>query len=290
MLFFLDIEGDEGVCQDSLLDLVNNNDVAFGKVAKRCLQHSQKNFQSNIEWLDENFNELPPSDLGTSNYLETYVKMQMPFCNLAQGLQSIPPKRKQAIVSNIIHMVQSKFGKGSKITEKVSNQLMFAQMAKPEDFVTIITVQLTYEAIQSINSWWNGEISGKRCAKQIIDSSGSIFGGYAGAAVGSAIGSIIAPGYGTVIGAVAGGAAGSFTASAFSEWLTEYLFSLPKQVAVENAYRFLGLSPSCSNVELKIQYRTLALRYHPDKGGNHADFHKLQVSTAVIKQVRGMTA
>ncbi len=295
MLVFLDIEGGEGVCQDSLLDLVNNNDVAFRKIAKLCLQHSRKFFENNKdqttkeEWLDKNFDELPPTYLGTSNYLETYVKSRMPICNLAQGLQSLSPKRKQAIISSIIDTVQSNFGKGSKITEVTSETLMLAHTVKSEEFGVIITVQLSIEAIKSINSWWIGEISGKRCTKQIIDSSASIFGGYAGAAAGSAIGTMIAPGYGTVIGAFAGGAAGSFTASAFSEWLTAYLFGLPKHVAVENAYRFLDLSPSCSNVELKTQYRTLALRYHPDKSGNPENFHKLQVSTAIIKQARGMT-
>lgn len=296
LLVFLDTEGDEGVCQDSLRDLLNNNDVAFEKMANRCLQHGRKYYQKNDdqtrkeEWLDKNFDELSPIDLGGNHYLETYVKMKMPVCNLAQGLQSLSPERKQSIESSIMHTVQSIFGKGSKITEKVSDTLMLAQSTKPEEFGVIITIQLSYETIQSIKSWMNGEISGKRCTKQIIDSSASIFGGYAGASVGATIGSMIAPGCGTVAGAVLGGAAGSFTASTFSEWLTEYLFNLPKQVAVENAYRYLGLSSSCSDVELKKQYRTLALLYHPDKkGGSSEDFHKLQISTAIIKQARGMT-
>ncbi|CAF2776047.1 unnamed protein product [Rotaria sp. Silwood2] len=114
-----------------------------------------------------------------------------------------------------------------------------------------------------------------------------ILGGYAGGAAGMAIGTAVLPGYGTLVGAVVAGVAGSFGASALVEWLTEYFFDVPKSVAVENAYKFLTLSPSCSNDEINGRYRTLALRYHPDKGGNAEDFHKLQISVAIIKQARG---
>jgi hypothetical protein len=180
------------------------------------------------------------------------------------------------------------FGKNSKIAKLTSHSLTSAQtMAADFDPVLIGTVQLSWEALQSISSWWKGEISGKRCTKQIIDSSASILGGYAGGAAGCYIGTVIAPGYGTLIGSAIGGIAGSFTASTFSEWLTEYFFDLPKHIAVENAYRFLGLSLSCSNAEINTKYRALARQYHPDKGGKAEDFHTLQISVAIIKQARG---
>jgi hypothetical protein len=150
-----------------------------------------------------------------------------------------------------------------------------------------VAVQLSWEALKSIRSWWNGEISGKRCAKQIIDASAGILGGYGGGVAGMAVGTAVLPGYGTLIGAVTGGVLGSFAASALSEWLTKYFFNLPKSVALENAYRFLNLSPSHSNSEINERYRALALQYHPDKGGKVEDFHKLQVSVAIIKQARG---
>ncbi len=41
-------------------------------------------------------------------------------------------------------------------------------------------------------------------------------------------------------------------------------------------YRLLHLQAEVSLAEVRIQYRELAKRYHPDAGGSHADFLALQ--------------
>ncbi|CAF1587942.1 unnamed protein product [Didymodactylos carnosus] len=96
----------------------------------------------------------------------------------------------------------------------------------------------------------------------------------------------IFPGIGTLIGGTIGGFVGSVGTSSLSQGLTEYLFDLPQSVALENAYKFLNLSPSCSNDEINRSCRTLALRFHSDKDGKTEDFQKLQISVAIIKEAR----
>jgi preprotein translocase subunit Sec63 len=69
--------------------------------------------------------------------------------------------------------------------------------------------------------------------------------------------------------------------------LTMSIFDLPKSVALENAFIFLGLPPSASNADVNKKYKELALKYHPDKrGGSQEMFHKLMVNVAVIKASR----
>jgi hypothetical protein len=187
-----------------------------------------------------------------------------------------------------MNAVNSVTRESSQIALQTSQALTRAQtVAGKIAPIAIVAVQLLCEALKSISSWWKGEITGKRCAKQIIDASAGILDGYGGEAAGAAIGTALLPGYGTLAGAVIGGLAGSIGASALAEWLTEYFFNLPKSIAVENAYKFLQLSPSCSKTESNGRYRTLALQFHSDKGGNAEDFHKLQISVAIIKQARG---
>jgi len=270
-------------------------------MAERYLQESRSVVTVNINErghhnstpgrdIDGDIPELPMVTIPDAqiNYLRIYAETGIPALNLVQGIRAIPAERQAAIVSEIMDAVNSVAGESSLIAVSTSQSLTRAQaMAGKIAPIAIVTVQLSWEALKSIHSWWKGEITGKRCTKQIIDGSAGILGGYGGGAAGAAIGSALLPGYGTLAGAVIGGIAGSIGASALSEWLTEYFFDLPKSIAVENAYKFLQLSPSCSNTEINGRYRKLALQFHPDKGGNAEDFHKLQVSVAIIKQARG---
>ena len=53
----------------------------------------------------------------------------------------------------------------------------------------------------SIQRWWNGEISGKRCAKNVVDATviggltsfGGVAGGAGGAALGGIVGTLVVP-------------------------------------------------------------------------------------------------
>ncbi|CAF0816552.1 unnamed protein product [Adineta ricciae] len=246
----------------------------------------------NNQMADEEFyrqvSQLPMVYVPGSNNLHTYAETGETLLNLVQGIRAIPADRQAIIISQIMNTVESVTGEKSLIAVSVSQSLTRAQVVAGKIIpIAIVAVQLSWEALKSIRLWWNGEISGKRCAKQIIDGSAAVLGGYAGGVAGVAIGTAILPGYGTLIGSVLGGVAGSLSASALVDWLTQYFFDLPKTVAVENAYKFLSLSLSCSNDEINKKYKQLALQYHPDKGGNAESFHKLQISVAIIKQARG---
>ncbi len=50
--------------------------------------------------------------------------------------------------------------------------------------------------------------------------------------------------------------------------------AIPRHLQAE--YRVLHLQAEASLAEVRMRYRYLAKRYHPDAGGNHADFLVLQ--------------
>lgn len=150
--------------------------------------------------------------------------------------------------------------------------------------------------ITSIRRWWDGEITGERCVKTIIDDTASIVGGCAGGVGGKIAGAIGGgmvfgpPGavVGAVAGVVAGGVIGAIVARSLSELLTCQLFGLPQSEAVENAYKILGLSTSASNGEINSRFRHLSRTYHPDKGGDEEKFVMLQSSMEIIRKYHGL--
>jgi len=141
-------------------------------------------------------------------------------------------------------------------------------------------LSLGVDVIQNIRRWWKGEISGKRCVKNIIDSGVGVTVELACDLVGHASGYVTA---GSTIGRVAG-----HRARSLSDRLTQWLFGLPKSEALENAYNFLHLKVSASNSEINSAYRKLALQYHPDKvTGNRDKWLQLQYYIAIIRESRG---
>ena len=146
---------------------------------------------------------------------------------------------------------------------------------------------------QHIIKWKNNEISGKRCAKSILDDAGeligNLYGGWVGATSGASAGAMFGP-FGMLVGGVAGGVLGSFMgADMFRNWFeekTEEILSCPANIAVEKAYDFFGLSPTCTNADINKRYKELSLRYHPDKGGDTEKFVELQTHHAILKAAR----
>jgi hypothetical protein len=144
-------------------------------------------------------------------------------------------------------------------------------------------VFMTYDVYVNINRWFHGEITGKRCAKNVIDKLFSTAVGVgAGIGVGIAAGAFLGP-IGAVIGGVVGGLIGQISANSFSDWITSKIFDLPPSEALENAYNHLGLDHSASHSEINRRFRQLSLRHHPDRGGNKEEFVKLNQMMAVIK-------
>jgi len=97
---------------------------------------------------------------------------------------------------------------------------------------------------------------------------------------------MIAPGVGTVVGAIAFGILGGITANSLAEYLTKWIFDLAPTTALDHAYVFFELSPSCTNDEVNRRFRQLALVLHPDKGGSYEKWLQLQVYQQSIKMSR----
>ena len=49
-----------------------------------------------------------------------------------------------------------------------------------------------------------------------------------------------------------------------------------------NLYRRLGLDEHCSDADVKKKYRALALKLHPDKGGDPEEFKAVSEAYAVL--------
>ena len=120
-----------------------------------------------------------------------------------------------------------------------------------------------------------------------MSSTAAQVGGIYGGTIGAAAGTCIAPGPGTIIGGVAGGIAGSVVMHSLSDWLTQHLFDLPKEVALENAYRFMQLDHKASNDEINSNYNRLAWEYHPKGSKNVKNWLKLQTCMDVIRTSKG---
>jgi len=158
--------------------------------------------------------------------------------------------------------------------------------------VALIATTLAFDVIRNIRRWLNGEISGKRCLKNVIDCLVGVGAGVGGGFLGCAIGAIAAGPVGAPIGALIGGVGlgtlASVGAHTLSDRLTQWIFGLPQSEALENSYRFLGLQTSASNSEINTAYRKLALKYHPDRAtGNRDKWTQLQMHLEVIREKRG---
>ncbi len=183
---------------------------------------------------------------------------------------------------------RSTFSKSLVPLVKTSGSLVLSA-GKQVAIVSLIAVQLGWEAIKNIRLWWKGEISGKFCAKKITDAIGSILGGAAGVTGGAAAGSSFGP-VGSVIGGIIGGIAGSITGESLTKKLTEWMFDLPKTAALEAAYNFLGVHHRADNSDCNKAYRRMALQCHPDRPeGTDEKWLKLQISFQVIKEARGQS-
>ena len=148
-------------------------------------------------------------------------------------------------------------------------------------------IDVVFSIFINVRRWWNGEITGERCAKNIIDDLATVGGALAGAAGGAVAGVAVGGPIGGAIGGVVGAFVGGVAANYLIQKLTEELFDLPKTEALEEAYKFMGLHRNDSNEKVNARYRELARVYHPDKeGGSEEKFCKLSACVAIIKAAR----
>mgnify|MGYP002827186353 CR=1 FL=1 len=56
-----------------------------------------------------------------------------------------------------------------------------------------------------------------------------------------------------------------------------------EEVSPDDPFRVLGLKRSASDEDIKTKYRELILIHHPDKGGDHEEFIRIQQAYEILK-------
>ena len=201
--------------------------------------------------------------------------------SLASVWSNIPAETKATIMEYI-----AEAGTNGSVVISASDKLV-TMASGTVVMVGLAAVYLSYTVIKNIRQWWKGEISGKRCAKNITDSIFTLGAGIGGSIGGALFGTLIVPGIGTLIGGIVGGVVSAAVIAHIVDFITQKFFGLPKDISLENAYRFLGVKMTASNAEVNTAFRKLCLKHHPDKGGRKEDFLSLQFHMSIIKEARG---
>lgn len=241
------------------------------------------------QWLDEN--QLVPQDHATGFTLKSPGNPKsMLAANGCLALSKLPACFQKKVIDAVVKTLSHS---NSMTVRSLSGQLATvapSTLAKCARYGgnALIVVALSWECVRSISQWWKGEISGKRCTKQLVEG----FASFGAGVVGGEVGFMAAAAYGLGpvgigVSAVAGGVVASCVGANLSATLTDFAFGLPKEAALENAYNYLGIHHNADNSDVNKKYRELCLKYHPDKGGNIKDFQKLQVSMQLIRCARG---
>jgi len=268
----------------------SNCSDAFNKYCRRLVDDTRRaetdiQFQTTMAKMYESF--LPPSE---SEYDLTELdmsKLVMRFDNcttlsIQMGLArawNVIPKSTQTAVAKMIKLIAKRQPLFSAADEAVS---LFSKAGGNVVMVGLATAQLSYEVVQSIRRWLRGEISGKRCCKNVVDAAATLTAGMGGGIAGAALGSFLGP-VGTFVGGVVGGVSAAVSMEILCDFLTQKIFGLPKEVALENAYRYFGLGMSPTNNQINEAYRMMCLKHHPDKGGRTEDFQCVQIQLSIIR-------
>lgn len=73
-------------------------------------------------------------------------------------------------------------------------------------------------------------------------------------------------------------------ASLLSDFWKAYAAFERGQIGREDALTVLGLESNASDQQIKARYRVLAMRYHPDRGGDGSLLQKINAAMATLKQ------
>ena len=275
----------------SLKATLKSDEEAFHLLAKR-LSDETKNAENNPKYrellniyyetsLTYNDSSVPIHDFQRldRNQLVNHDSTVSAFPALNKAWQLISAEGNRSLMNSMRELMATK-------TVMTGADDVVGQISDYGGSVVMVTLAITHlslTAITNIKRWWSGEISGKRCIKNLVDSTiatgASILGG---AYFGSNVGFV-----GAVLGGVGGGLMFAGLAKYLTDWMTQKMFGLPKDEALENAYRYLDVEMTASNAKINTAFRKLCLKHHPDKGGKKEDFLLLQFNTEIIREARG---
>lgn len=277
-----------GGCQNSgvwkmLRDLIETSDRALRAYLQKILQEIERNTQPVRDSMTDVYNQMCLNGSGHKpisklNMKELTVSGSVGF---AYAWSCISVEAQKKILQILPYLVGNV---GKEVAEKAIGAV--SALGKKASIV-LAAVYLGYEALRNIYRWWHGDISGLRVAKNIIDSCVAVSAGFGGSIGGAAVGGLFLGPIGVVVGGVIGGVVTSVGASVLIDKLTQEIFNIPKDEALEKAYRFLGVNRRSTVEEINKAYHSLCRRYHPDKGGSKEKFIELQTYMGIIKVARG---
>lgn len=280
IVFFLDQEGWESPYMNTL-KLLQSTEAPFKTYLNRLSEDTKigetdQNYKETMRQIYAQFVVEQNSMHDGGNCFTLPVdSSNIPERAMVQAFASMTPMAQRELA----HTLMGSSGPVSLIN---TTSKTLAKFGKKTSGVLLAALYLSYDAIINLRRFWKGEITGKRCAKGIIDSVGSVIGGFAGSMLATAVAGPL----GTVAGGFVGGFLGSTVASLLVDRLTREIFDLPLSEAAEAAYNFFGLNHKCSNSELNSAFRRKCLEHHPDKGGKKEDFMMVQCHFGSIKMER----
>ena len=108
--------------------------------------------------------------------------------NILRALRQLPKKSQKEIFKQIKPFTKAllQTAMPSELKKYAMNSLAIIEKHGRSDIIpeTIVLAQLSWQTYQNILRWYNGEISGHRCAKNIIDDIATVSGGIGGSTVG----------------------------------------------------------------------------------------------------------
>ena len=110
-----------------------------------------------------------PANALTENKLDAIYENAL--CGVISALSSMPPED----LSRFIEVCENGL-KGYLLRPLGTSGRFVKQAGSKVAAVSLVIAELGYEVVKNMLQWWRGQISGMRCAKNIIDSSASILG------------------------------------------------------------------------------------------------------------------
>ncbi|XP_075253764.1 uncharacterized protein LOC142345555 isoform X2 [Convolutriloba macropyga] len=209
----------------------------------------------------EDESDTPDPETGSSSGSKLYSMAHYSSINAIQ-------KMDQRTFNSVVRAIKNYRSYGSVAITKPLQAARFSTKAN----AALLAVSLAPEVISHMRQWWDGKIDGVECSRRIAIVGGSTsagiaagyFGNYAGSTVGFALGGPVGAGIGMVVGAVTFSNAGFLIGEKVLNKLSDKLFTMPRELAVKNAYKFLEVRSDASDDEINHKYRIKARRFHPD--------------------------
>uniref|UniRef100_A0A914PLC5 Uncharacterized protein n=1 Tax=Panagrolaimus davidi TaxID=227884 RepID=A0A914PLC5_9BILA len=165
--------------------------------------------------------------------------------NKAIELWEYVPKNTQKSLFSYLNEMKQKMCKEEFVTTLREHPKMCAAI--------VAAAIITAPATLYVYKWYTGEISGKRCVKQVTQVSTTVFGAAGGGYAGTAA-ACTNPVTGVVIvGGVIGCILAALISSYISDKVLSYILALPRDKALENAYNFIGISCNASDEHVNVQ-------------------------------------